>query len=337
MQNVIKKIFGFPIKIDWTFYWMFVVYILVYRNDYAKMNYNIAILASIYLCVLLHEFGHVYVAKWLGYPCEQVKMYMLGGIAQITGEWDKKPKHELLIGIAGPMVNVVIIIAITSFYFFDISLLEKILLAKEDSWIKFFPELAFGNLVLIIFNMLPIFPLDGGRIFRAIVSLILKNHKKATLFVNYVALFLSIILAIFMTYASQYITVFIAVLIFIVNLFEIISTHKKDKDEKIKEQKHIERMNNSPKDVTVLFRKEDMKYFGTYKGAYKGADEIPDEEDPLHELSVFGKDFRRPFTLANDRAHRFTQLEITEFFTSFGYFEKESCEKNDFITYIFSK
>lgn len=306
MKNLTERIFGFPIKFDWTFFYFFVVYVFIYRNDFDLMGYRLTMLASIYLCVILHELGHVYAAKWLGYPCKQIKMYMIGGVAQIEGDWDQKPKHEFLITIAGPAVNLIIALIIILFYAFNFPMLEEII-KTDKNWTYFFPELAIGNIVLIIFNMLPIFPLDGGRVFRSLLVMITKQHEKSTLFVNYTALILSVALAVFMAYTSQYVTVLICVLIFGSNLIQIITTYKKRKEKKKEEKRKEEMIKNLPKDITILFR--ERIFISTYIGSF--LNQIPENAEIIYENDVFGRSFRYPI--------RLNRQEVEEFLTTLNY------------------
>jgi Zn-dependent protease len=255
MKKITEKLLGFPIGLHWTLGYFFVLYIFIYRNDYDRMNYSIAMLTAIYFCVLLHELGHVYVAKYLKYPCEKITMYMIGGIAAIKGEFDNKPKHELLITIAGPLVNLVIALLIFPFYsYIDITLIIKM---NNINWAGFLPELAISNLILAAFNLLPIYPMDGGRIFRSILSLATKNHRLASVSANYIALVLSIGLAIFMGFIGNWTTVLISVLVFIMNLYEILDRNKKEKvniANAIKAEKKKQNLiENLPLNITASF------------------------------------------------------------------------------------
>jgi stage IV sporulation protein FB len=102
--------------------------------------------------VLLHELGHATVARLLGHPVGDITLTPLGGIARI-GALGARPSHEIAIAAAGPAVNLVLAAAIALFYFlFPIELLRM---------------LVVSNLTLALFNLLPAFPLDGGRILRA--------------------------------------------------------------------------------------------------------------------------------------------------------------------------
>ncbi|WP_144925572.1 CBS domain-containing protein [Halorubrum salsamenti] len=119
--------------------------------------------------VLLHEFGHSIVAMRYGYEIESITLWLLGGLASFT-EFPEDWKHEFWIAIAGPVVSVAVGVVCYGVFAF----------APVGSSVLFvFGYLALLNVVLAVFNMLPAFPMDGGRVLRAILA---RNqpHAQAT-------------------------------------------------------------------------------------------------------------------------------------------------------------
>lgn len=113
----------------------------------------IPILAVVFGIVLLHEFGHIFVGKHFGVQAKDVTLYLFGGCANM--EVPVEPKKEFFIAIGGPLVNVLLILPLYSMC--GIS--------------EFFLNVFYANLFILFFNILPCFPLDGGRILRSILCL----------------------------------------------------------------------------------------------------------------------------------------------------------------------
>lgn len=111
------------------------------------------------LCILAHELGHTLASTALGYPVKRVVLFLLGGVSEIEGE-PTRARHELAIAVSGPLVSLVIAAGAFGGYLATGSpSLIGVLLAL----------LAWSNVVLTAFNLLPGLPLDGGRILRAVV------------------------------------------------------------------------------------------------------------------------------------------------------------------------
>lgn len=121
------------------------------------------------LCLLMHEAGHAYTAINLGTPIRGIKLFMLGGMAMMTDR-PRKAWKEFAIAIAGPLVSVALWILLSSPKWLGVTSVWAFLLAK----------LGFYNFIIAVFNMVPAFPLDGGRVFRSIVWGICRNALLAT-------------------------------------------------------------------------------------------------------------------------------------------------------------
>ena len=131
-------------------------------------------------CVLLHEFGHVLMARRFGISTRDVTLYPIGGVARLE-RMTERPFEEILIALAGPAVNVVIAAMLTPLVFvFGLLLAGGGFTAPlgfvtfADSplvWLGMFClQLWLTNIVLVAFNLIPAFPMDGGRVFRAVLS-----------------------------------------------------------------------------------------------------------------------------------------------------------------------
>ena len=128
---------------------------------------------GLFVCIVLHELGHAFVAKYYQLPISQITLFIFGGIAEIKKE-PQSPKVEFLMAIAGPIVSVVL--AILLFLITQVG--------EQHGWSVWVTGvtgyLAYVNIALAIFNMIPAFPLDGGRVFRSILWAISKNLGWAT-------------------------------------------------------------------------------------------------------------------------------------------------------------
>jgi len=122
---------------------------------------GLLLLLSVFGCVLLHEFGHALMARRFGIETEDITLYPIGGVARLR-RLPRAPGAELLIALAGPAVNFAIVAVITA--------LAALGLVDVASPGEFISALLYVNLALGIFNMIPAFPMDGGRVLRALLS-----------------------------------------------------------------------------------------------------------------------------------------------------------------------
>lgn len=137
---------------------------------FAVFNPNFAIgFAIVLFCFILpHELGHYFTAKYFGLKCDTINLTPIGGVADINVP-PNKPKIEFWVAIMGPVVSVVIA-----------SISAIIYVATEHElayWVARF------NTIILLFNMLPIFPMDGGRILRSVMALWVKDYVKRTIWV----------------------------------------------------------------------------------------------------------------------------------------------------------
>jgi Zn-dependent protease len=125
---------------------------------------SLLLLLSVFGCVLLHEFGHALMARQFSIETEDITLYPIGGVARLQ-RLPRAPGAELLIALAGPAVNFAIVgtLMVLGFLGFD-----QVLANTELG--LFVSRLMVVNLVLGLFNLIPAFPMDGGRVLRALLS-----------------------------------------------------------------------------------------------------------------------------------------------------------------------
>jgi len=128
---------------------------------------SVGLVLSIFACVMLHELGHALVARRFGIETRDITLYPIGGIAMLTAR--PRPRQELWIALAGPAVNIAIAAILFVFTAITSSGLPKFSeMVNGDS---FLGVLLLANLSLALFNMIPAFPMDGGRVLRAYLGL----------------------------------------------------------------------------------------------------------------------------------------------------------------------
>lgn len=176
-QIKVAKVFNTEIVIDWTILLLLAVY-LPTLGVLEGVKFFLILMTS----VLMHELGHVLVAKKRGYKTSKINLNFFGGAAFIDFK-NLKPKDEIPIALAGPAVSLLIAAAayIPSLIFSSMHL--------SSTWIL----IIAANLAIGIFNLLPIFPMDGGRVLRAVGTKFTSNSK-STQFATAFGILLSAIL-----------------------------------------------------------------------------------------------------------------------------------------------
>jgi stage IV sporulation protein FB len=174
----IGRIAGTAVRIHITFL-LFLGWIFItswYSGGPQAAWSGLAFMILLFACVLAHEFGHIFTARAFGVATPDVTLLPIGGVARLE-RIPEKPSEELLVALAGPAVNVAIAFALVLFA--GASLHTQSLAAMESTHISMLDRLAAVNLFIAIFNMIPAFPMDGGRVLRALLAIRL-GHVRAT-------------------------------------------------------------------------------------------------------------------------------------------------------------
>jgi Zn-dependent protease/CBS domain-containing protein len=137
---------------------------------------GVLFIVLVFACVLAHEFGHILAARRYGIATPEVTLWPIGGVASLERIPDK-PREELVVALAGPAVKVVIAAAIV--LVLGLSLDGAAMTEMENPRAGLLARLAAANIFLVVFNLIPAFPMDGGRVLRAILAMRM-NHAEAT-------------------------------------------------------------------------------------------------------------------------------------------------------------
>lgn len=153
---------GIGLYVHWTF-GLLIAFLLVSGYGIAGVFFAIAIFA----CVTLHEYGHALAARRYHIQTDSITLYPIGGVARLTS-MPRNPQQELVIALAGPAVN----LAIAAVLFPVVALLGAgIGSISAGNLAGFLTQLLVANISLVVFNMIPAFPMDGGRVFRALLAM----------------------------------------------------------------------------------------------------------------------------------------------------------------------
>lgn len=167
----IGKVSGIKIFIHWTFVllivWIaFMDYLL--GKDFLQASVSVLFILSVFICIVLHELGHALMAQYFNHKTKDITLLPIGGMSRME-EIPEKPKEELLVSLAGPMINLLIAAILYPLiqWFSEVpGIFTNLFVTKET----FLFNLYIVNIALVLFNLLPAFPMDGGRVFRAILS-----------------------------------------------------------------------------------------------------------------------------------------------------------------------
>ncbi len=166
----IARLFGSEIRIHVTFFlllaWIGIAH--YQRGGWPAAIEGIVFILAIFACVVAHEFGHALAARRYGIKTPDITLLPIGGLARLE-RMPEKSGQEIVVALAGPAVNVVIAIVLVLIMNarFDMQALQQL----DNPALSFMARLASVNVFLVLFNLIPAFPMDGGRVLRAVLAL----------------------------------------------------------------------------------------------------------------------------------------------------------------------
>ncbi len=207
------KLLGIDVYLHFTFL-LLLAFLGVYywraTHDVGAALSGVAFVVALFGCVVLHELGHALMARRYGILTRDITLLPIGGIARLA-RMPEKPMQELWVALAGPAVNVVIAIlllvglAVTGGF----TPVEELGVTGGSFW----QRLMGLNLVLVAFNLLPAFPMDGGRVLRALLAMRL-GRRRATVIAAKVGQGMAILFCIVGFYYSPFL-IFIGIFVYL--------------------------------------------------------------------------------------------------------------------------
>src|SRR5208282_5212331 len=176
------RLFGIDVYLHWAWF-LAVGYFIHQARGYSSSVWSVLECLTLFLIVLIHEFGHQLACRQVGGKTSQIILWPLGGVAYVSPP--QRPGAQLWSIAAGPLVNVVLFPIFSIIWW----------LVDSAGWQETMPNAYFFtqmlwsiNLVLLIFNMLPIYPLDGGQILRSLLWFVFgrANSLMATVVIGFV-------------------------------------------------------------------------------------------------------------------------------------------------------
>ncbi len=161
---------GTAVRIHLTFFLLlaWIAAIHYNRGGAAAAVDGVLFIVLLFVCVVLHEFGHVFAARRYGIGTSDVTLLPIGGVASLE-RMPEKPSQEIFVALAGPAVNVVIALVLVGLLGarFDLSQMTQL----QEATSTLTGRVAAANVALVIFNLIPAFPMDGGRVLRALLAI----------------------------------------------------------------------------------------------------------------------------------------------------------------------
>jgi Zn-dependent protease len=169
------KIAGIDLKVHWTFLILLVWIFWSYFSQSGEITaglYGVVFILALFACVVLHELGHALAARRYGVNTRNIVLLPIGGVANLE-KMPEKPREELIVALAGPAVNVVLA-TLLGFLLFStggLAPLSDLETLTRPTGRIFLTNLFAVNILLVVFNMIPAFPMDGGRVLRALLAM----------------------------------------------------------------------------------------------------------------------------------------------------------------------
>ncbi len=207
-------LFGTPLRLHFSFILLAIVVIVKDLAGHQTTSTYTLFLIGMLVSVLVHEMAHAVVANRLKVRTLEVVMFPIGGLPRM--ERTLKPSEEIWISVAGPLVNALIAGGLIAYLAstHQTAAIPKPADLMQPNDVNLLALLAFGNLLLVAMNLLPAFPMDGGRILRALLSYI-RPEDEATRIAAWMGRMLAISMGLYGLLASQFMLVFFALFVYL--------------------------------------------------------------------------------------------------------------------------
>lgn len=205
------RIFGVPVRLHFTFVLLLVFLLFIGIGEKQSGRSTAVYILALFGSILLHELGHALVASRFGIATTEIVMYPIGGVSRAART--PRAREELWIALAGPLVNLLIAGGIAFWFWREKQMLP---LAKllEPTDANLAQRIGVGNLILGLFNLLPAYPMDGGRILRSLLARG-RPEDEATRITAAIGRTMAILLGLFGLLSANFMLVFIAMFVYL--------------------------------------------------------------------------------------------------------------------------
>jgi stage IV sporulation protein FB len=207
----VVRLFGIPVRLHFTFVLLLIFLLFIGIGNRQSGSATVIYVLALFGSVLLHELGHALSARQYGIRTLEIVMFPIGGVARL--ERMPKARQEFWIAIAGPLVNLLIAAGLLS-YLATVSQLAPLEVLSEPTDANLAQRIALGNLVLFLFNLLPAYPMDGGRILRALIAL-RKPEDTATQIAARTGQILAMAMGLFGLLSGNFMLLFVAMFVYL--------------------------------------------------------------------------------------------------------------------------
>ena len=205
------RIFGVPVRLHFTFILLLVFLLSIGIGQRQSGLTTVLYVLALFASVLLHEIGHTLVARHYGIRTLEIVMFPIGGVSR--PERAPKPREELWVALAGPLVNLAIAGVLVGWMGAQQGFVSLAQL-REPTDANLAERVAVGNLLLCVFNLLPAYPMDGGRILRSFLAL-RKPEEEATRIAAGAGQGLAILMGLAGLLWGNFILVFVALFVYL--------------------------------------------------------------------------------------------------------------------------
>jgi Zn-dependent protease/CBS domain-containing protein len=207
---------GIGVFLHWTFALLIGWVLMIYRvggGTWREALGGVAFVMALFVCIVLHEFGHALTARRYGVKTRDITLLPIGGVARLES-MPEKPMQEFWVAIAGPLVNVAIA-ALLFLVLLAVGRADQLLNVEWMEGGRFLVQLMWANVFIVAFNMLPAFPMDGGRVLRSLLAMRM-GRRRATAIASNIGQVMAILFGIvgFFIFHNIFL-IFIAIMVYL--------------------------------------------------------------------------------------------------------------------------